>query len=296
MPTLLLVDDDENFLEFISQTLIPEGYDILKANDGIQAQEILKIPNQNIASVILDWNMPRMDGIELLKWIRQQDHLEAVQVIMQTANDNPEYIREGIEAGAFYYLIKPCKREMLLSTIKSAVTDYLHQVQLLKKLHDSENSFRLLEEGIFKFKTISEGEFLATRIANVSSSPEDAMYVSELFANAVEHGNLGISYDEKTRLIDAGTLQEEVNKRLASPEYIDRYVKVSIKNNFEEIEVFIEDQGMGFNYDKYLNFDDKRIFDNHGRGIAICNSYLKLQYLEKGNKVLVKLPGKSQHN
>ena len=45
MPTLLLVDDDENFLEFISQTLIPEGYDILKANDGIQAQEILKIPN-----------------------------------------------------------------------------------------------------------------------------------------------------------------------------------------------------------------------------------------------------------
>ena len=109
MPTLLLVDDDENFLEFISQTLIPEGYDILKANDGIQAQEILKIPNQNIASVILDWNMPRMDGIELLKWIRQQDHLEAVQVIMQTANDNPEYIREGIEAGAFYYLIKPAK-------------------------------------------------------------------------------------------------------------------------------------------------------------------------------------------
>ena len=51
--------------------------------------------------------------------------------------------------------------------------------------------------------------------------------------------------------------------------------------------VLVEDEGEGFDFEKYLVIDDTRIFDNHGRGIAIAASYINIKYLDKGNKVSV---------
>ncbi|MFN4881868.1 MAG: response regulator, partial [Bacteroidota bacterium] len=56
------------------------------------------------------------------------------------------------------------------------------------------------------------------------------------------------------------------------------------------LHVRIQDEGNGFDFSKYLHFDDSRIFDNHGRGIAICNSLLKIHYEGSGNIVHVELP------
>lgn len=290
MYNLLLVDDDKNFIETIKPVIEQQGYQVDVAYDGTEAKKILSEHTKKYAAVILDWNMPQMNGIDVLKWIKHQSAFEPLQVIMQTANDETDNIRQGIEAGAFYYLIKPCKKEVLFSTIRSAVLDYERKKELLQKLRDSENSFRLLEEGVFKFKTIAEGDFLAVRIANVAKHPEEAMYVSELFANAVEHGNLGITYDEKTELIDKGLLKSEVERRLNAPEYKNKYVHVHIQKSNGHMTVKIQDEGNGFDFKKYLHFDDSRIFDNHGRGIAICNSLLKINYEGNGNTVVVELP------
>ena len=290
MASLLLVDDDRMFLSTISPLLEKEGFSLQYAYNGAEAIDILRENSAGIAAVLLDWNMPGMCGLDVLKWIKQQPHLEPVQVIMQTANDDGAFIQQGIDEGAFYYLVKPTRREVLLSTVRAAIADYHRRRDLLRKLRDSENSFRLLEEGTFKFRTITEGDFLAVRIANISSSPEEAMHVSELLANAVEHGNLGITYDEKTVLLDKGQFEAEVKRRMMLPENRDKCVTMKVKRDANELNVLIEDQGQGFNWEKYLTIDDERIFDNHGRGIAICNAYLKLQYFDKGNKVLVKLP------
>ncbi len=290
MYNLLLVDDDKNFIETIKPVIEQQGYHVDVAHDGTEAKQILSEHTKKYAAVILDWNMPQLNGIDVLKWIKHQSAFEPLQVIMQTANDETDNIRQGIEAGAFYYLIKPCKKEVLFSTIRSAVLDYERKKELLQKLRDSENSFRLLEEGVFKFKTITEGDFLAVRIANVAALPEEAMYVSELFANAVEHGNLGITYDEKTELIDKGILKNEVEKRLNSPENQHKYVHVRIQKSNGSMKIKIQDEGSGFDFKKYLHFDDTRIFDNHGRGIAICNSLLKINYEGNGNTVVVELP------
>lgn len=286
---MLLVDDDKNFIETIKPVLIQQGYIVDTAFDGKEAKKILSENPKKYSAVILDWNMPQMNGIDVLKWIKHQSAFESLQVILQTSNESTDNIKQGIEAGAFYYLVKPCKKEVLLSTLRAAILDFERKKELLQKLRDSENSFRLLEEGTFKFRTIAEGDFLAIRIANIATQPEEAMYVSELFANAVEHGNLGITYDEKTELIDKGLLKEEVDARLTKPEYANKNVLVNIRKQDGRLLVRIQDEGKGFDYQKYLQFDDSRIFDNHGRGIAICNSLLKIQYEGSGNVVHVEL-------
>lgn len=290
MPTILMIDDDPLFIELISPIILKESYTLLTANDAVTGRKILNKNSADISVILLDWDMPGMNGIELLKWIREQPQFEPIQVIMQTGMDNPEQIKTGIDTGAYFYLTKPVKKEVLLSTIRAAVLDYNRQKELLSKLQLSENSFRLLEEGVFKYRTVQEGDFLAVRIANVCPVPEEAMFISELLANAVEHGNLGITYDEKTPLIESGKLQDEIERRLQLPENKNKFVKVSVKKNGEKFTVLIEDEGKGFDFEKYLKFDDSRIFDNHGRGIAISASYLDLKYLEKGNKVLVTFP------
>ncbi|MEI7802664.1 MAG: response regulator [Bacteroidota bacterium] len=294
--TILLVDDDPLCIKLISPLLTSAGYSLLTAENAKDAQQLLEQNTDQIAVVLLDWEMPVMNGIELLKWIREQSKFETIQVIMQTGMDQPENIKEGIDAGAYYYLTKPIKREVLLSTIHAAIVDHEHQKELLTKLKQAENSFRLLDEAVFHFHTVVEGEFLAVRIANICAVPEEAMYVSELLSNAVEHGNLGITYEEKTAMIENGTLQEEIEKRLVAEVYKDRRVKVSMKKEEGIINLVIEDEGNGFEFEKFLLFDDSRIFDNHGRGIAIVNSYLNMQYLDKGNKVMVKLALKESAN
>lgn len=294
--TILLVDDDALCIKLISPLLINAGYTLLTAENAKEAQLILEQNNEQIAVVLLDWEMPEMNGIQLLRWIREQPKFETIQVIMQTGMDQPENIKEGIDAGAYYYLTKPIKREVLLSTIHAAIQDHEHQKELLTKLKQAENSFRLLDEAVFHFHTMAEGEFLAVRIANICAIPEEAMYVSELLANAVEHGNLGITYEEKTNLIESGKLQDEIEIRLNNHQYKNRRVRVSMKKEEGTIHLVIEDEGDGFEFEKFLQFDDSRIFDNHGRGIAIVNSYLNMQYLDKGNKVIVKLTLKESAN
>ena len=117
------------------------------------------------------------------------------------------------------------------------------------------------------------------------------MVISEILTNAVEHGNLGITYDEKTVLIAENGLAKEVERRLAMQEYATKRVTLALKRTDREITVEIEDEGKGFDFRKYLRMDESRVFDNHGRGIALTSEYLKLQYLGSGSKVIVTIPG-----
>lgn len=285
--TILIIDDDEFFVEVTQQILEEAGYNVISSNDSFEAMSVIGKQANDISVVILDWQMPNMTGLEFLKWVRNRPEFENIQVIMQTSMDKTENIKEGIDAGAFYYLTKPTKKEIILSTVQSAVKEHERKLELLTSLKESQNSFRLLQHGILKYQTVKEGDFIAVRIANCCPKPESAMFVSELLCNAVEHGNLGITYDEKTAFIEAGILQQEIDRRLLLPEYKNKFATVTITKDENKMSVLVEDEGNGFDFEKYLLIDDKRIFDNHGRGIAIAASYIKIKYLEKGNKVSV---------
>jgi CheY-like chemotaxis protein/anti-sigma regulatory factor (Ser/Thr protein kinase) len=288
--TVLVVDDEEPFREVLRRTLEEEGCGVLTAADGSEALQILQTHPDSVSVVILDWMMPQMSGIELLRWMKKQGHIEHIPVIMLTVLDDPERIREGIDAGAFYYLVKPFQRPLLNSILRAAVADYHAFRHLLETLKHYRKPIALLEEGTFRFRTPQEAEQVAVMIASATPDPEHAMVISELLLNAVEHGNLGITYAEKGKLLDDNIWEQEVERRLSLPENANRYVEVRMKRVDGNLKIEIEDQGPGFDFERYLRIEESRLFDNHGRGIAIARLALNVEFVGSGNKVVVTIP------
>jgi len=290
METILIADDDPGIVLLIQSILAPKKYRLITAESGSEARSLLEKEADQIVTALVDWSMPGMNGIDLLRWIKGHPTLEHIPVIMQTALDAPENIQEGIEAGAFYYVTKPFSKEVLLSIVSAAVSDFRERRRLLKKLQECQNPFHLLEDGTFRFRTLEEGQFLALMIANACPDPGSALSMSELFINAVEHGNLGIGYEEKTKFMEQGTWHEEINRRLVLPENGEKYVTVRLERGRDNMTVSIEDQGPGFDFQRYLTMDEARVFHVHGRGIAMTGSVLHLEYIGTGNKVCVTIP------
>lgn len=288
--TLLFADDDPVLLKVMRVKLTNEGYGVVTASDGKIAQDLLLQTPDRFCAVLLDWQMPSITGIELLKWIKKQPLYENIPVIMVTGMVTKEHIREGINAGAFYYVTKPFDDQILVSIINAAVKDYQYKQSLIERLRQSQNPFSTLVEGVFRFRTIEEGEQLVLWLANACPSPRRAAELSEIIINAVEHGNLGIGYDEKTRLLATNSWSKEIQRRLALPDYAGKYVTLRVERQPDSITVYVEDEGDGFDYEKYMHFDETRVFHSHGRGIALASVALQVEFLGKGNKVRVRIP------
>ena len=270
--------------------LIDEGCRVLTAADGTEAQALLQANPEPVSVVVLDWIMPQMSGIELLRWMKKQPHIEHIPVIMLTALDDPERIKEGIDAGAFYYLIKPFQKPLLQSILRAAVSDYHSTRQLLEKLKQCARPLAFMDEGTFRFRTIAEADQLAVMIASATPEPEHAMVIAELLLNAVEHGNLGVTYKDKGRLVADNTWNEEMDRRLSLSENKEKYAIARLRREGANVRVEIEDQGPGFDFERFMQIDGARLFDNHGRGIAIARSALNLEFLQPGNRVVVTIP------
>jgi anti-sigma regulatory factor (Ser/Thr protein kinase) len=162
--------------------------------------------------------------------------------------------------------------------------------ELPECLRHAEPPSALLEKGVFRFRSLEEARALANTLSRACPNPEKSVIgIEELLINAVEHGNLGISYEEKTQLLLTGTWADEVRYRLASPLGRERSVTVQFERFPDDsVRIEIRDEGDGFDWRPYVDFDVDRAFDNHGRGIAMAKalSFDSLQYCGNGNTVV----------
>ena len=263
-------------------------YEIATATNGREALQYLYDNPGSIDIILLDRMMPEMDGLEVCEFLKSDPKLREIPVIMQTAADKPEEISEGIKAGVFYYLTKPLLRQTLLSVV-AAAEKQMRQFRLLRdEMRKRRLGFSLVQILKCSFKTLEEAESLSTFLANFFPEPERVLTgISELMVNAVEHGNLGISYDEKSELIKKNIWQQEVKRRMSVPRLENRISTVIFERKEEAYYLQITDQGEGFNWKEYLEVDPSRATHNHGRGIAMANmlSFDRMIYNDKGNQV-----------
>jgi len=113
-PRVLVVEDDEAIAQVLQRSLRMEGYDVKIAGDGIVALDVAHAFLPDL--VILDLGLPRMDGIEVAKTMRETDD---VPILVLTARDAVESRVEGLDAGADDYLVKPFERQELLARLRA---------------------------------------------------------------------------------------------------------------------------------------------------------------------------------
>jgi two-component system NtrC family response regulator len=117
METILVVDDEKNYLLVLSAILEEEGYEVLTAQGGHEALEIQK--SSDLDLILTDMKMPAMDGIELLENIKALD--PDLPVIMMTAHGTIDKAVEAMQKGAYSYILKPFDNERLTIYVKKAV-------------------------------------------------------------------------------------------------------------------------------------------------------------------------------
>ena len=117
---VLVVDDSAIMRKVITQILEMLGHDSVPASNGLDAFERLK-EHEDVRLILLDWNMPEMNGIEFLREIKGRPVLSEIPVIMLTTESERRKMIEAIEAGAKHYLTKPFQPETLATKILQCV-------------------------------------------------------------------------------------------------------------------------------------------------------------------------------
>jgi two-component system response regulator MprA len=115
MPTVLVVDDDPKLLKMLQRTLTYENINVLTASSGLQALTIMDAHNPDL--LIVDWMMPKMDGVTLIRCLRAEEN--KILILMLTARDAIENRVEGLDSGADDYLVKPFAPDELMARVRA---------------------------------------------------------------------------------------------------------------------------------------------------------------------------------
>lgn len=282
---ILVVDDEPLNLEIIAEHLEDAGYEMQVFDSAPRAWEHLRqLEGKPYDVILLDRMMPGMDGMQLLRNIKDTPKFRQTPVVMQTAASSPEQVREGVAAGAYYYLSKPYSGRQLRAIVQAALGEQTIPLDAVEAAGS---------DAIFEFFSLQEARELAARLAARCPNPElVAMGLSELFINAIEHGNLGICYAEKTALRLSNQWETEVERRLTLPEYAMRKARVEVKQVADVLTFIVSDCGQGFDWQNYLAIAPERAYDPNGRGIAVARqlSFARLEYQGCGNVVVATVP------
>ncbi len=115
MAKILIADDDINLLKMLRRTLVYEGFDVVTAQNGEEALDKIHTEQPDLA--VLDWMMPKMDGISVVETLREVD--SGIPIMMLTARDAVEFRVQGLESGADDYLVKPFAPAELVARINT---------------------------------------------------------------------------------------------------------------------------------------------------------------------------------
>ncbi len=285
---ILIVDDNIQIITLLSGLLESKGYsNIFTASNGLEGFNKFKSLQPDI--ILTDIEMPGMDGLEMLENIRAIN--KKVIVIIISGVGGEEKVIRALELHANNFLRKPFRIEFVLSLL-----DKYH------KIHEKKSSFLNFEKMVISScfsisygNDIQQIPFLVDfLLAHCDATLHDDDIVKiefglfELLINAIEHGNLDISYEEKTHALESSIddLFELREKRSTLEKYKDRKVIIRFLMNKDFFEWTIEDSGDGFNWEGLKSPLANGLLEQHGRGIFLTRfQFDELEYIGNGNLV-----------
>jgi two-component system chemotaxis response regulator CheY len=112
----LVIDDSRAVRLLVSSILREQGFDVCDAAHGQEGLKKLQ-ENAEIRLVLVDWNMPVMDGLEFIQAVRTQPEWDDVQIVMVTTETESQQVQRAMSAGANEYVMKPFSREVLVAKL-----------------------------------------------------------------------------------------------------------------------------------------------------------------------------------
>ncbi|HNX77635.1 MAG TPA: response regulator [Candidatus Rifleibacterium sp.] len=288
---ILIVEDDPGTRKYMVKAAQTLGHEVQEAEDGEAGCKAFDKFEPDI--VLSDIQMPRADGLELLERLRRKSD-DAI-IIMTTAMDSAEYTVKALQLHANDYLVKPVQ----FSVLKAALAKYS---EILNSRTKDQEVLGLFEKRYYRLKLPNQPE-LVSRIADRllaetvnSIARKERMGVrlglTELLSNAIEHGTLGITYEEKSKALEAGgsAWRNLVNDRLHSEPFCNRQTIVEFEMNDQGCEWYIKDDGEGFDWNNLPDpLDPENLLCEHGRGIMLAQlQFDEFEFSGNGNEVRMK--------
>ncbi len=288
---VLLAEDEAPVRKYLAGVLLKNGFDVLEAKDGKEATELYLQHCNSIDAVVSDMRMPNMDGSEFAEFNYENRFFP---FIVCTGVGDSRLAIKLHKYGVKDYVLKPIEEANFIGVIKSA----LNRRNLRTYKEDDENPYAGNVGSISIPSRLVElqraNRWIENKLENVMNKNEIGKlmnFLGELLLNAHEHGNLKIKEDEKSRLIEEGKFDIEMEFREMS---CKAKIQIDLSVLREEVAVSITDDGFGFNYNKYLQMNEETLMERmcmpNGRGIFIAAAYFDSVIYQKGgaNVTLIK--------
>jgi putative two-component system response regulator len=154
---ILVVDDDPMIVDVLTRFLSREGYDVITAQNGVQALDSVKRYQPDL--ILLDVTMPEMDGFTACRLLKDDERTALIPITMLTGLDDREHRTRGIEAGADDFLTKPFEHSILRARIRSQ----LRLKRLTDQLEHTENVIFMLAQAVEEKDSYTEGHLRRLR-------------------------------------------------------------------------------------------------------------------------------------
>ena len=285
---VLAVDDDPTMQMILQGMVEKAGYKVTIAEDGEKALQFLDVAGDNISVVLLDRNLPDMDGMDVVKAVQGHEQ-SGIPIIMQSGSTDLKKIREAIEGGVYYYLSKPFSLEALQNVLSMALKRSDIENVLNSRVNNEYAPSNLIRSAAFVMRTHEDAMNLSILLSTLF--PDSSRVLSGLLsvmANAVEHGTLKIGYEKKAELVVKNKFLDEVARLEGLKKNKDKEVEVQFVHKDGRMSVRITDQGKGFNWKDYVNFNIERKSFVNGYGVLkALRSFDEVKYNTAGNQVMV---------
>ena len=290
---ILIVEDAPLVQDFMSRVVTDLGCKCIVAANGKEGLEAYEkhLPNM----IISDINMPEMSGLELLKLIRWRN--KDIFFIIMTGVGCEETAVQALRLGANNYLRKPVsvvEISMLIEQYASIFRNRTQEDEIFSMIESRAVSYHFGTTVEFVPKIADQLVIETNGLLDPQTKMDVRLGMFELLTNAVEHGNLGITMQEKRDALERGKYGDFFRQRLAKPDLASRIVKVSFTfDHANGCEWVIEDQGAGF--------DPQSIpspFEGDGAALNCRGIYLarllfdSMDYLGNGNTVRIRKKAK----
>ncbi|MBL8232456.1 MAG: response regulator [Bryobacterales bacterium] len=113
MSKAMVIDDSKTIRLILSRTLSELGYDVAQAANGREGLAALQGSGDGIGLILVDWNMPEMNGLDFVKSVRSDHRYDEIKLMMVTTETQVEQMLAALEAGANEYVMKPFTREVI---------------------------------------------------------------------------------------------------------------------------------------------------------------------------------------